>query len=434
LEVYFTEYTDFKVLLKEMRIKKLVLLLILLIGRIEMQADSLSGMIAYIGADFNVYTAVPGENNSHPLTRDASASRRYQYPVWSNDGRLAYFCCDPSVMRRPVAEVYISEPEDYSGELVYMAEREVFTYAYWSPKNCKTGDDCRDLAVLLGGNRDGFKVELIRNTAAASSKQFTDTGAPFYFSWSPDGTEMLWHRNNTSVDIYNVESQTITPIPELIPGLFPAPMWSPVNDRLLVGVFNETDRTTELMTYDRDTQVTLQTGIRGQVAFNWSPDGQRIAYRTLDRNGYGGLVVINAANGEVIARSDTENVLAFFWSPDSQKLVYAVFERRTEVFDANNTLIAQDEDELQIAWIVFNPKTGESRRLLGFIPTREMIYLLTYFDQFAQSHRIWNPDSAHIVFSEILEGSPSVTILDTEDTNAVPFPLAEGIFGIWSYQ
>jgi hypothetical protein len=64
-----------------------------------------------------------------------------------------------------------------------------------------------------------------------------------------------------------------------------------------------------------------------------------------------------------------------------------------------------------------------------------MFYLLAFFDQFSQSHRIWSPDSRYIVYSETADGGESlVKILDTLAEPFVPFTVAEGEFGTWSYQ
>jgi hypothetical protein len=64
-----------------------------------------------------------------------------------------------------------------------------------------------------------------------------------------------------------------------------------------------------------------------------------------------------------------------------------------------------------------------------------MFYLLAFFDQFSQSHQLWSPDSRYIVYAEMIDGGESlVKILDTTADAFVPFTVAEGEIGIWSYQ
>ena len=79
--------------------------------------------------------------------------------------------------------------------------------------------------------------------------------------------------------------------------------------------------------------------------------------------------------------------------------------------------------------------TGANRRLASFLPTSDMIYLLTYFDQFSQSHRVWSPDSQNLVYGELTaDRQPVVTILSTSGTDSVPLTIAEGQIGVWSYE
>ena len=60
------------------------------------EVNDLSGKIAIIGTDYNIYTYLADTNEQIQLTQDASADQRYQFPTWSTDGRLAYFCCEAS--------------------------------------------------------------------------------------------------------------------------------------------------------------------------------------------------------------------------------------------------------------------------------------------------------------------------------------------------
>jgi TolB protein len=399
------------------------------------QSAASNGTIALIGDDFNVYTADPKSETITQLTFDASSTRHYQYPTWSTDGRLAYFCCDSAASRQVVTEVYTTEDILQPGDLIYEGRSEVFTYAYWSPANC---DDvqagCRYLAVLLGGDPDGFKVELIADGTDSDSSLTIGTGAPFYFSWKPDGTRMVWQRNNQRLDVYEVADDRISSDLDVIPGLFPAPMWSPVDDRLLVATLNTDNMRTHLTVLEDTDELRLQSDIDGLVAFSWSPDGTQVAYRTITRSGYSGVTVVDASTGEEIAQSNGENVIAFFWSPDSTKLAYVIAERRAGTFDANYSRALAQQEDIQLVWLVLDVASDDTTRYISFSPTREMLYVLSFFDQFAQSHRVWSPDSAAIVYSETLRGGrSSVSILDITSRDAVPFSLADGVLGIWSY-
>lgn len=409
------------------------------------------GKIAYIGADFNVGVVEPSTANKIMLTTDAADTRRYQWPTWSTDGRLAYFCCDLNFVTRPTdVQIYISRDAEDPGKLIYETGNEGFTYAYWSPMNCAGGDTCRDLAVLLSRfDAPTFKVEVIRDNGSAPTTRTVGTGAPYYYSWSPDGQSMAWQRNNQSVDLYDAANDEFISTLSQQAGAFPAPAWSPTDGRVLFGALNQSARSTDLSIALNDDVTVLKSDIEGALAFSWSPDGRFVAYRTLTRSeGAGPLILLDAATGQETARSRT-GVVAFFWSPDGNRIAHLTFSQREATpgaendgfsVDASQTfnlpLVAAQEDTVFLEWNIWDVTSGSEVIIGQFIPTVEMIYLISYFDQFSQSHRLWSPDSRFLVYAaEANDGSgtQTVNILDTTTTNAVPFPVARGTIGIWSY-
>ncbi|GAB4308888.1 MAG: PD40 domain-containing protein [Phototrophicales bacterium] len=409
----------------------LFIVLLVCVLSISAQQHAVPGKIVYIGQDNNVYTYDLMAGERHILTDDATPARVYQYPVWSNDGRLAYFCCDATRTSQLQTQVYISSDGIQAGELAHQIPLSIFTYAYWAPRNCDTDASCRDLSILVGGN-EGFSLVFVRDLQTQNTSQIIGQGAPFYYSWSPDARQLITQRNQRQLDIYHIDQETFQTIP-LQPGFFSAPAWSPVDDRLLMGVLNPIDRTTDLVIYANDSTTMLVEGLAGSVAFSWSPDGNMIAYRTITRNTIGELIVIDAITGEVIARTTSAEVLSFFWSPNSQKIAFVTIAQPRGTFNINNPL--QETPLSLLGWSVLDVTNGIARAYSNFTPTDEMIYVLTYFDQFAQSHRIWSPDSTHIVFSEVLPNNQGygISILDTTRPDTVPFFIAEGVIGFWSF-
>lgn len=393
------------------------------------------GTIAYISTDYNVAAFDLRAGQVTMMTDDAAPSRRYLWPTWSNDGRLAYFCCDPSG-GQPFTQVFVSDDGLSSGDLRHVAPNTVFNYASWSPRNCDVGDNCRDLAVLLSLiDRNSLTVDIIRIGAGESEPLRVGLGAPFYYSWSPDGSRLLTQRDVQRLDVFSLDSASSDQLP-YAPGFFPAPHWSPVDDRLLVGVLN--DSTTDLAIIANEQVRVLRSALRGELSFNWSPSGDYVAYRTLDDVSASDLFVIDAVTGDLIAQTD-DSAFAFFWSPDSRLLAYVTIATPPGTFNIAHTPASTDflqrvqEDGLR--WSVLDVVTGQTRNYGSFIPTAEMVYLLLYFNQFAQSHSIWSPDSSHIVFGEVLaEGRRTVSILDTTRRDTVPFAIADGVVGVWSYR
>jgi TolB protein len=140
----------------------------------------------------------------------------------------------------------------------------------------------------------------------------------------------------------------------------------------------------------------------------------------------------------VVASSPVDGVLSFFWSPDSAHVAYVTLGSSPGSFSASAPsdarLVAQTQQPTGLAWSVLDVEDGANRRYGSFIPTQQLVYLLTYFDQFAQSHRLWSPDSRHIVYSEITADERAViSLLDTTQEVTVPLVIADGVIGIWSF-
>ncbi len=282
------------------------------------QENTFPGRIAYIGVDYNIYTLSSSEREPISLSTDSSRTHRYQWPTWSTDGRLAYFSTT-STGSNLLTEVFISEDGVSAGTRAYSSTDEVFTYAYWSPQNCLTGEKCRNLAVLLNDIEGGvFALKLIQDSSEGDGTTLTGNGSPFYFSWSPDGQRMLWQRDNRSLDIYDAGEELVINTLSQLPGLFQAPAWSPVDDRLLYGEWQEEKQSTALAVFENDESRILAPELSGPVAFSWSPDGRQVAYT----DGQGTLVILDATTGETITRSAVRGIFAFFWSPDSQHIDY----------------------------------------------------------------------------------------------------------------
>lgn len=399
---------------------------------------TLPGQIAYIGTDQNVYTLDLDDSSRTTLSSNSSPGRIYQWPTWSTDGRLAYFLTNVNVNQFST-EVFVSPDGKSAGESAYVGENAVFNYAYWSPQDCVTespNEDCRELAVLLSdAGEDGLFVELIRDGSELTSTRRIGTGAPFYFSWSPDGTRMLWQRDNERLDIFDTTTNNVIETLNVMSGAFRAPAWSPIDDRLLVATMNNDRETTDLVIVTSAEPRVLVNNLSGPVSFVWSPNGDYVAYTDQQ----GPLWVVDSSTGALVAQSAVSGVGAFFWSPDSQQVAYITLAPATDTFTAQNSfrgkLAAFQPEPVEIAWSVLNIRTSINRSFGAFFPTREMLYMLVYFDQFAQSHRIWSPDSRYLIYAEITPNDQAViNLLDTTQTDAVPFALADGLIGIWSFQ
>jgi len=392
------------------------------------------GLIAYIGTDYNVYTTSAQGGTPATLTKDASVTKApqqiYQWPTWSSDGQLAYFRSGiDATSGSPVTEVLVSADGKTPGASAYVGANEAFTYANWSPKPC--GADCRDLALLLS-DPSGLSVKLVRWQNGAGTSTTIGAGAPFYYTWSPEGARLITQQNNQQFEIYDTSTSKFTSTLTQTPGATFTPDWSPTDDRLLLGVKNQSS--TDLVIANGTDVKTLAAGQVNPIWFSWSPDGKQVAY--IDRQGP--LIVLDAASGAVVTKSSAEGVLAFFWSPDSQHIAYL-----TPPPKSNGSLTAakrpvslaqQSQPAQTLAWSVINVADGTNRQYGSFQPSDELLYLLVYFDQFAVSHHVWSPDSRDLVYSETTAlGRHAIDVLDTTQANAAPQVIADGLIGIWSF-
>src|SRR5688572_12280104 len=172
----------------------LALLSILIVPVLAIGEDttSIPGQIALVGADFNVYTYNFAASELTPLSQDADRTRHYQWPTWSTDGRVAYFCCDLRATTELNSEVFIAADAATEGILAYEDDGSTVIYAYWSPANCADGANCRDLALLMNDVMDGgLSVEMLRNQADTTTNRTIGSGSPFYYHWNADGTQMV---------------------------------------------------------------------------------------------------------------------------------------------------------------------------------------------------------------------------------------------------
>ncbi len=432
-------------------LKRLSMLIICLVPLLFLPAvyaideAPVSGRIAVIDTDYNITTLSPDGSNLNTLTTDAATNRRYQWPTWSTDGRLAYFCCDLREADSTDTRAFISGDGMEPGTTVFEGDGQPIIYASWSPQNCASGTNCRDLAMLVNDIRNGtLSVEIARNTSTDTTLSTLGNGSPFYYHWSAAGNQIIFHRDSDDISIYDVaQDEVIESYNALDSGLFQTPAWSPVDDRVLFAIRGSTPFSSSLVIGEAGDLQIISRNISGLLAFLWSPDGQYVAYRSITRDSISKLTVLDIENRQIVSESTLESVLAFFWSPDSSKIAYitpattAGFSVQAGInTDTVHALPVQNDDTSRFEWHVMDVESGQSTVLTSFYPTYEMFYMMQYFDQFAPSHRVWSPDSRYLVYSdEINPGRPrpTITVADTQQPGAVDNVLP-GVFAVWSFQ
>lgn len=423
-----------------MRVRLSIVVVLLTVMAASAQEDTPpSGRIAIIGADGNVYVLDPAQGERVALTdnatRSAQAVRVYEWPTWSTDGRLAYF--ETYVDRQGTYELSVHIHTDNRADEAdsLPIEGHAFTYAAWAPQNCPGHTDpCRDLAVLTSPlQRGGFALHLVRQSQSEIiSLEEVGTGAPFYVTWSPDATRMAWQRNQIMLDVYDVSRLSLAAQLDVELGEFFAPDWSPVDDRILYGARSEdAEQLSDLAITSETQSEVVRSLINGPISMSWSPDGNLVAFT----DGAGTFHVLDPAEHDIV-NTPIGGVLAFFWSPDSESVALVTQAISPGALASRKLPSANALQPLTpLQWSIVNVATGDIRAYSSFVPTESMGYLLSFFDQFAQSHQLWSPDSRQIVYSELTpDRGAIITVLDVSNTISVPLTIAEGEIGVWSYQ
>jgi hypothetical protein len=87
-----------------------------------------------------------------------------------------------------------------------------------------------------------------------------------------------------------------------------------------------------------------------------------------------------------------------------------------------------------LTWNILDVTSNRVTTLSNFIPTRDMIYYLNFFDQFVRSHSLWSPDGRYLVYASIDSlGNQSVVLADTRSPGST-IRVASGSLGIWSWK
>jgi hypothetical protein len=151
-------------------------------------------------------------------------------------------------------------------------------------------------------------------------------------------------------------------------------------------------------------------GGRNLVAVSAAPRGEGTPYQGLD--------ILDVSTGAARHLTDAE-CLAFFWSPDAEFLVVASV-------DAPNNCVT---------WMRQPLDGGPARHLATFWPTRDVLFYLHFFDQYAQTHPIVSADGRHVVYAGYPAGggradlseAPRIYVKSTAD-DSPPVEVANGQF------
>lgn len=409
------------------------------------------GLIAFIGADGNVYTMNQGGDNLTAITDDAHFSsegdpttRLYQALAWSPDSsHLAFVGVTGSAFSAEIdsASLYTLALDDQELDEVHTSDRFFPFYLYWSP-------DSQYVSFL--SNRNLARGLLLQRVSAdGGTVDLLDAGTPYFWNWSPNGQEMLIHAGSFGpaptakrLSVLALgEGTTQESLLDLSPASFQAPAWSSDGEHLLVAVEENGEQSLVVADVSGNLLTTLTT-FEGNIAFSLSPDGEKVAMISGDNldAGFlqGQLTVFSIDNPDEMYTSEEENVMAFFWAPDSQQIAYFPYQVLDVILVPE---AGEEEEEPQTAPVntvslsVMEMKKGESHKVTDpFRPTDQFLGVLLLFTQYQHSATIWSPDSENLVLSALFEGGAPVIWVVRANGKMEPRYLINGVLAFWSWE
>lgn len=359
------------------------------------------GRIVVLDSAGDVVTMDPDGSDRVVITDDGDSVTHFQ-PVWSPDSpTVAWSVADETGFAVMTANDDGSDRNriDVSGFPFYIN---------WS-------SDGEQIGILHPGSGGTFDFELLEPGAGRATP--LDSGSPYYFSWSPDSDAVVVHVNGDRLEIFD-ESGTPTDIGPASPRFF-APHWAPS------GIFYLGPDGVTLRRNDGNS-VVFAAPPSGPVSVNPNPRGSLVAVHSL--GGSGGMTVgiapivvdepntvsiidIESGTSEVVS---TTLSVGSFWSPDGARLA----------------ILEVNADERAVDLVIW--ESGETRILTTIeIPGSLITEALAFFDQYAQSWRIWSPGSNAIVLPGVIEEDAGVWVIPVDGSD--PLNISDGDWAAWSY-
>lgn len=391
--------------------------------------------LVYTGKAGNIFTWIPAQNRTQQLTwswedqQNALAEQApvgrltYTWPTWAQDGsRIVCFgfrgtgpdMVETSVFSFAADGVESWELAGFSGKMPI--------YGNWSPR----GDA---FAALVQQGEQTLSLEIIRFDGLGKTIPLL-SGAPLFWSWSPRGDRLAVHVGGSRrasaearvIILDAMSGQTVQLVTDR-PGEFRVPAWAP-HDDLLAYVEQDAQGHDTLLLLD------VATGEKGPVAEGeggmavvWSPDGNTLAFAHAARPGsslFAPIRALDLVSGKIDTLLEVP-VAGFFWSPQNEALLY----------------VSLESERNYLRWHRLLRSSGETSELARFLPSREQMFVLLFFDQYTLSHPPLAPDGKTLAFAGYLI-SPSSAATAAQvyllplDRIEESRPIATGDFACWN--
>ncbi|MEM7331054.1 MAG: hypothetical protein AAF490_03105 [Chloroflexota bacterium] len=393
--------------------------------------------IAFVDFDGRVNTISPDGTDQRVLT---GKRRIFQFPAWSpineqiaavgnnDNGGGLYVISDQQQQTLVTPELYFSH-------------NQFPFYQYWSP-------DGQSVSFLTT-HPLGFGLRIAYLTG---KNYLLMTGQPLFWTWGNEPKKLFVHSGEPDSDARLAFIGTDGDgFGENIarPGFFQTPGISK-NGRFMAFAELDSFGKRHLVVEDILEKDAQRFNQKGMMALTWNPSLSLLATistDTVDQRPYGPLNIIDPVQKQTKTVIN-KNVLAFFWSPDGQKIAYLLLpsviksDEQTSGYQPTKGMYTNgvvpftlsmptEEPHLAVELRVFDLKKNEDRFLMKCSPpTTFLNQYLPFFDQYALSHRLWSPDSQHIVLPHLQE---ETAVLQISSLDGQLQTVVEGLMPSWSH-
>lgn len=407
-----------------------------LLGAVERK----SGLIAYLGADGNVYVVDQSGADPTQVTTDATIEGQslhiYDVPTWSPDSQSIAFAsltAQAETQTLDNAGLYVAQKDGAGLTELYLSDTSVIYYD-WAPNGQH---------VTFLSNTGGSGLALRRVAATGGEAELLDAGQPFYWNWSPDSQSMLVHVGSSDGRLSVLRFGEIVTEDglDIEPTNFRSPAYSPDGKQMLVAGQTESGQAALLLADINGQNARVITEYDGLIAFAWSPNGKRIAYtigRLTDDGGLAGHLTVAdpTGKGKPVELEDVK-VYAFFWSPDSKSIAYFALHELPAPTPAPDSTIPENTGP-RIVWglSVMDAQKGATHEVMVPVyPPDKFTQYFPYFDQYHRSVTLWSPDSQNLVVTTYYaNNSPPGIFVVAASGNLEPRYLADGWGAFWSWK
>jgi TolB protein len=394
-----------------------------------------TGRIAIVALDGNILTVDQAGSSQRNVTSDASVSEDgsgvsfyYQFPAWSPDGRsLAFVSIRRTTDAVLGAGAWTAPANGTPPVRVYSSDERVPHFLSWAP------DSSRLVFVTATGGTE----QLDTVPAEGGAVRILGEGAKFAWRWKHGAADLAVHSMSNSAGaaaekVSILDSRGVVGDQDLsqTPGDFEAPAWSADGQGIFMAVSENAGST--LYLEDRaGTSGRPLARVEGDATMDLSPDGTRLAWAAPAHSGEESsrkLFVLDlrgtaASPAAASPRSliGEDFVTAFFWSPDGSKIAY---------FAPAVAAAGQGSDPL-LTLKVLNVRNGSVRTVTTFHPSPYFAGLLQDFSQYAESARVWSPDSRFLLYCSMETDSFDIMVAYADQPIA-PRKIADGLMATWS--